>query len=268
MKKEINKILQKYKGQDEAKMAGIEVAVTLGILCFILVFAIFTQVKTIENATNEIGYAITDNTRLKDEALLWQENNKKLYKELEKLEKKLETIRTSAISNDEGAIALEEELKVNNKLLGLTEVKGGGVVITLDDNREVNSDEVLNINQYLVHAEDLLSIVNELFNAGADAISINGQRIVSTTSIYCDGNIVRINGKMVGVPITIKAIGQPERIYYALIRPEGYLQYKGYLRTMLEDGTKATIEKKEDITIPKYDGIYSTEYINKTNNTL
>lgn len=263
MKEIINKLKQKYINQSQSQKKKLEISITLGIVCFLLIFATMIQIKTINNATNEIGSLVSDNSGLKDQVLAWQDNNKKVYKSLEKLEAELERIRTDAIAKDSGAQELEEALKENNKLLGLTEVKGEGVVITLDDNREVNSDEVLNINQYIIHAEDLLAIVNELFNAGADAISINGQRIVNTTSIYCDGNIVRINGKMVGVPITISAIGHQERLYYALIRPEGYLENKGYLRTMMEDGTKATIQKKSDIVIPKYDGVYSYEYINK-----
>lgn len=242
-------------------MEKTKIAITIGILCFALVYAIFVQAKTVDMATNTIGTSPSDNGGLIDQVLQWQDNNSRLYKSLEKSENELETIRTMAISDDDSATEWEEELKQNNKLLGLTEVKGSGVIITLDDNREIKKEEALNINKYLVHAEDLLCIVNELFNAEADAISINDQRIVSTTSIYCDGNIVRINGKMVGVPITIKAIGHPEAMYYALMRPEGYLEYKGYIRTMVEDGTKATIEKAEEITIPKYEGIYTTEYI-------
>lgn len=241
----------------------MEISITLGLVCFILTFAIMIQIKTIDKGTGNIGSRIDDNSGLRDEVLVWQENNRKIYKQLEKSEQELEQIRKDAISKDEGAIKIEQELNDNKKLLGLTEVKGDGVVITLDDNRDVKAEEVININTFLVHAEDLLVITNELFNAGADAVSINEQRIVSTTSIYCDGNIVRVNGKMVGVPITIKAIGHPERLYYALIRPEGNLEYKGYIRTMVEDGTKATVEKKEDIVIPKFDGIYSYEYIKK-----
>ena len=109
----------------------------------------------------------------------------------------------------------------------------------------------------MVHEEDLLYIVNELFNSGADAISINDQRIVSTTSIVCDGNIIRINGKMVGVPITIKAIGFPERMEYALSRPGGYLQL------MADGGVKVYIERSDNIDIPKYEGVYSSEYISR-----
>ena len=241
----------------------MEISITLGLVCFILTLAIMIQIKTISKGTGNIGSRINDNSGLRDEVLVWQENNRKIYKDLEKSEQELEKIRKDAISKDDGAIKIEQELNENKKLLGLTEVKGDGVVITLDDNREVKADEVLNINKFLVHAEDLLAIINELFNAGADAISINGQRVVSTTSVYCDGNVVRVNGKMIGVPITINAIGYQERLYYALIRPEGYLENKGYIRTMAEDGTKATVDKKENIIIPKFDGIYSYEYIKK-----
>lgn len=262
MEKGMSKLLQKYKNIDKSKREKLEVSITIGLLCFILVAAIFVQIKTIKNATAGVGSFLKDNSGLRDELLTWQDNNEKIRKALENAEKNLEEIRTNAISNDTESKALEEELKENNKLLGLTDVVGDGVVITLDDNREIDPNEVLNISKYIVHAEDVVCIINELFNAGADAISINGQRIVSTTSIYCDGNIVRINGKMVGVPITINAIGQPERMYYALIRPEGYLDYKGYLRVMAEDGIKAEIEKKTNIVIPKFEGIYTNQYIN------
>ena len=142
-------------------------------------------------------------------------------------------------------------------LLGLTDVSGQGIIIKLDENREVDSDAVVNISGYLVHEEDLLYIVNELFNAGADAVSINDQRIVNTTSILCDGNIIRINEKMVGVPIEIKAIGYPERLDPALSRPGGYLQL------MANEGVVVTIEKSENIKIPKYEGVYSNEYLTR-----
>ena len=141
--------------------------------------------------------------------------------------------------------------------MGLTQVSGKGFIITLEENKEVNPNEVLNISGYLVHEEDLLYIVNELFNSGADAVSINEQRIVNTSSILCDGNILRINGKMVGTPIVIKAIGYPERFEGALNRPGGYLQL------MADDGIKITTSRSDNITIPKYEGVFSYEYLSR-----
>lgn len=221
----------------------------------LLTMAIFIQINTIEAATKSVGSTLKDNSDLKDELLSSQGKYESLYKELENKEKKLEEVRLNAAAKNETDSQNEIEIKNNQTLLGLTDISGQGFIIKLDENREVNSDEVLNISGYLVHEEDLLYIVNELFNSGADAISINGQRVVNTTSILCDGNIIRINGKMVGVPITIKAVGYPERMDYALTRPGGYL------KKMAGDGVKVYTERSENITIPKYEGVYSYEYL-------
>lgn len=223
----------------------------------ILVIAICVQINTIKSATANVGITLKDNSGLRDELLSLQGKYESLYKELESKEEQLEKTRQNAATNNEGDKENETEIKNNQKLLGLTDISGQGMIIKLDENREVDSNEVVNINGYLVHEEDLLYIVNELFNSGADAVSINDQRIVSTTSIACDGNIIRINGEMVGVPITIKAIGYPERMKYALTRPGGYLQ------TMANDGVVVYVENSENISIPKYDGVYSYEYLTR-----
>lgn len=221
----------------------------------LLVMAIYIQINTIEEATKSVGTTLKDNSDLKDELLSRQGKYESLYKKLEESEKKLERVRLNAAAKNETDSINEAEIKNNQKLLGLTEISGPGYIIKLDENKEINAEEVLNISGYIVHEEDLLYIVNELFNAGADAVSINNQRVVSTTSILCDGNIIRINGKMVGTPITIKAIGYPERIDGALNRPGGYLQL------MANDGVEVYVEKTDNITIPKYEGVYTYEYL-------
>ena len=233
-----------------------KVAITLGSVCLILTMAIFIQIKTVESITEEEGISLNDNAELKDEVLRWRQNYKDAYKQLENAEDRLEEVRTQASTSSELDIEVKNQITKNNALLGLTEVQGPGIIIKLDDNREVNVDEVLDINSYLVHEQDLIHIVNELFNAGADAISINGKRIVQTTSILCDGNILRVNDEMVGVPIEIKAIGYTERLYYNVAVRQG-----GYLKLMTRDGVVVGIEKSDDITIPKYEGEYKYEYI-------
>ena len=233
-----------------------KIAITLGSVCFILVIAIFIQIKTVASITNEEGISLNDNSELRDEVLKWRQAYKDAYKQLEGAEERLEKARTQASAASEVDNSVKDQIKKNSKLLGLTEVKGSGIIIKLDDNREVNAEEVIDISTYVVHDGDLLHIVNELFNAGADAISINGKRIVQTTAIMCDGNIIRINDEIVGVPIEIKAIGYPERLYYNVAVRQG-----GYLKLMARDGVVVDIEKAEDLTIPKYEGVYKHQYI-------
>lgn len=223
----------------------------------ILTIAIIVQMRTIEKATKTVGTGISDNSGLKDEFLKSQDEYNLAYKQLEEAEKRLEEVRNQATQNNKTDSDTEAEIKENRKLLGLTEVTGQGFIIKLDDNRQINSSEVLNVSDYLVHEGDLLYIVNELFNAGADAIAINDQRVTSKTSIICDGNIIRINGEIVSVPITIQAIGYPERMYYALKRPGGYLEI------LANAGVQVYVQKSEKITLPKYEGVYSSEFLTR-----
>ena len=235
-----------------------QIAIILGIMCLLLTMGIFIQTKTIKEATNTVGSTLQDNSGLRDELFNWQSKYKSSYKELQILESTLEETRKQAVADDEIDSTNETELNENKSFLGLTEVTGNGVTIVLDDNREIDSTKVVNISNYLVHEGDLLKIVTELYNAGADAISINGQRVVNTTSILCDGNIVRINDEKIGVPITISAIGFPERLYYAMVRPGGYIE------KMVQDGVKVMVQKAENLNIPKYEGVYSSSYLERS----
>ena len=229
-------------------------AIVLGSVCLILTIAIFIQIKTVESITNEEGISLNDNSELKDEVLRWRQAYRDAYNQLEDAEERLEEARTQAATDNIVDAEVENQIKKNNALLGLTEVKGSGVIIRLDENREANEEEIIDLNSYLVHEGDLIHIINELYNAGADAISINGKRIVNTTSILCDGNIIRVNDEIVGVPIEIKAICYPQALYN--LKRKG-----GYLSLMVSGGVIVEMEESDDITIPKYEGVYKYEYI-------
>ena len=234
------------------------IAIIMGFVCFVLVFSIFIQAKTVKSIKKTVGTTFNKNSDLIDEVFKSQEEYNHLYTQLEQAQAKLEIIRTQAVSGSQEDSNSEIELKENNLFLGLLEVTGEGIIITLDDNRNVESDE-LNISQYLVHEEDLLQIINELYNAGAEAISVNDNRIVNSSSILCDGNIIRVNGKIITVPIVIKAICS-KSIYNTLIRPQGYLQL------MANEGVIVNIESGNNINIPKYDGIYSYTHLTRGEN--
>jgi len=233
-----------------------KIAIISGVICLVLAFAISIQIKTINNMSRDIGgTSLNGNSDLQDQYLKWKSMNDQVSKDLDTAEQKLEKIRNDAASNNANDASVEEEITKNNSSLGLTDVTGDGVTIVLDDNRNVSISDVNDISKYLIHQEDILEIVNELFNAGADAISINGQRIVNTTAIFCDGNIIRINNEKVGVPITIQAIGYTERLYYAINRTGGYIDY------IKSDGANVDVYKSQNLRIPKYTGVYSYQWI-------
>lgn len=235
-----------------------QVAITLGIMCLLLAAGIAIQIRTITDTNSTAKQTLAENG-LRDEVLRWKEKYDHLYRELEVAEKDLEKVRQEATQEDTTASNQEEEIKLNNMLLGLTDVTGPGIVISVKDKQGVTSemlDPTDSIVYYLVHDTDLRMIVNELKNAGAEAISINNQRIVLTSSITCEGNIVRINGEKIGSPFTIKAIGNPERLYGALTRPEGIID-------VFNRKVDTKVDKANEVEISKYNGVISSKFMTK-----
>ena len=229
-----------------------KIGLVLGITCAFLVYGICVKIKTI-NSTNS-SY-ITSNTvnNLRDEVLKNKEKYDNKYEELEKTEAALEKERESTTSNNGELSNLEEQIKEGNKLLGLTEVTGEGVIVTLKDNTTTSPNSLLDNNDLVVHDMDVLSVINELKNAGAEAIAINDQRLINTTGIVCDGNVIQINGQKIGAPFEIKAIGLSEQLA-ALSRPGGYLSI------LQQYGIGTELVKSKSITIPKYTGSINFKY--------
>lgn len=228
------------------------VSIILGLMCLILTYGIAVQIKTVNSTNSKISTNTAEND-LRSQVLKFKEKYDNRYNELEKAEKELEKERENVTKNDTQFTDMEEKIKQGNKILGLTEVTGSGVIIVLQDGSIKSAIAQLDPSKIIVHDLDILSVVNELKNAGAEAISVNDQRIVPTSSITCDGNVVKINSQKVGTPFEIKAIGLPEQLA-ALSRPGGYLS------KLEEDGVQAELKKSDNITIPKYSGVIDFEY--------
>jgi len=237
-----------------------QISIVLGIVCLLVTLAIVVQIRTVSSTISITDPTYVDDD-LRDEVLRTKENYEEKYKQLEKAELYLEEKRTEATNNNTTSNDKKDELKIGEAILGMTEVSGKGIVIMLNDNQTV-STETLGLtedaNTYIVHEQDLLNVINELKNAGAEAISINDQRIISTSSIICAGNIVRINGQRVGAPFTIKAIGNQNDLYYALTRVGGYIDILNSWNIITK------VEKPNtNILIAKYNGIMKPKYMKK-----
>lgn len=231
-----------------------QIAVTLGIMCLILTMMIVVQVKTTNSSNKLVSQSLTNND-LRDQVLRWKERYDVTYSALQASEKRLEQVRQSASENTEGSLEKENELKKNNILIGLTDVSGEGVIVTLKDNTNISSDStILDPSYALVHYGDILGIINELRNAGAEAISINDQRVISTTSITCEGNVINVNGEKVSSPFIIKAIGSSIYMNSALIRPGGTIE-------LLNQSIQASVKTSNNIIISKYSGVINPKYI-------
>ena len=231
----------------------IQLLVVFTLMSMVLTFGISVQMKTVNNNGTTVNLT-AEQSELKSEILKISERYNNLYEQLDKLEAKLEKERENSASNNSNLATLEENIKEKNVSLGLTEVTGTGVKIILKDGSTSTINNFLqNTSDLLVHDGDLLQVVNELFNAGAEAISINGQRIVSTTSIECDGNVIKINGTKTGAPFEILAIGYPEQLS-GISRPGGYVE------VLISRGVDVNLTKQNSVKIPKYAGTIKFNY--------
>ena len=232
------------------------VAIVLGVMCLALTCGICVQIRTVKSTNSTVSNSYEENN-LRAEVLKYKEKYDNKVEDLTKAENELEKERESATKNDTALKQKEQEITQGNKIIGLSEVTGAGIIVTLSDSKK-DASSSLDPNMLLVHDTDVLSVINELKNAGAEAISINDQRLVSTSGIICGGNIIEINGEKVGAPFEIKAIGLPEQLA-ALDRPNGYLDIlRGW-----SIGVK--LEKSNNITIPKYTGTITYNYAKTVN---
>ncbi len=233
---------------------NLKISIILGMMCFFLTAGIVIQINTVSKSSTTVGKTLVEN-ELRDSVLRWKQKYENAYEKLEEKEKTLNNLREQISTTDENHGGMNLKLARYNSLLGNTELIGKGIIITVKDGDGTGLNGSW-ASDYIVHDGDLYEIVNSLKNAGAEAISINDQRIVSKSSITCAGNVVLINGEKVGVPYVIKAIGLPSMLYGAVTMPNGYLDW------MIQDGVSVDVDpvEKETIVIPKYEGIYKLEY--------
>lgn len=225
--------------------------IILAVMCFILTIGICIQIKTVNNN----GTTISGNQKqndLKTQVLKMKEKYENQYAELERVERELEKERENTTNNNSELADLESQIKKANLILGNTDVTGTGVRVTLTDGKTDSS--TIDPSYFLVHAENILQVVNEMRNAGAEAISINGERVVTTTAISCDGNVIVVNGKKVNSPIQITAIGLTE-LLSTLNRPGSTLEY-----FKENSGKIVDFKKNTNLEIQKYTGVINFKY--------
>ena len=217
------------------------ISIIFGVICFTISFAMVMQARSLKSANSPFLKIEADN-ELRDEVLSLKEKYDNTLNKLEKSEKKLEKVREESVKNDTNALAKQDEIKRNNEILGLTDITGQGVLITIKTNQIDNKLK-----------EDMYSIINELKNSGAEAISINDERIIFNSSIICNENNIEVNGSIILSPFEIKAVGDTKLIYNDLMRPGGYIE-------LINNSTqKVEVTKLNKITVKKYSGNISSE---------
>lgn len=220
------------------------------LICIISGFFLAFQLKTQTKNTNFNAISQKNNnlvTIIQDlEVEIKNQEN-----QIEALRNQLNNIQNE---NSKGKLHDSQKELMQAKIeAGLTPVVGKGIIISVDDNKEglianPNDDP----NNYVIHSDYLLNIVNELKIGGAEAISINGQRLTTTSEIRCVGNLILINMTRVAPPYKISAIGSPRLMAESVAR--------GQLDLLKIANYPVTLEEHDELIIPAYKGELQFKY--------
>ena len=228
------------------KKGKVTLTITIGCTAFILFFVMFTQIKTVKQ-TDITGIEIMRETELRAELASWKGKYNEVSIKAQETQNKINEYTNQINNNDDVSILINDELNEAYMHAGLSDVTGQGIVVTLSDNEFRNIDSI-----------DLILLVNELRAAGAEAISINSERVIYRTEIVdVSSKYILVNGIRIKGPYIEKAIGDKKYL-------ESSISIKnGYIDEMKADNKSIEYVVEDNISIPKY--THSIEFENAKN---
>lgn len=212
---------------------------SIALVCVLLGFMIAVQCKTTSSRDASVSLQ-----RVED-----------LSARLAETEKERDQLKEALRSaQEDGGAAGDETVRMR---AGLTALTGPGVIVRLDDS-SVKAKKGEDPNLYLIHDDDLLKVINELRAAGAEAISVNGQRLTGTSEIRCAGPTLSVNNVRSAPSFEVRAIGDQASLSQAL-KMRG-----GVAETLKVWGIELEIESSDDVYIPPFEGTLNYTYAHET----
>ena len=223
---------------------NITMAISIFLVCIIFVSVLLIQVKTVSQV-NETDIENLRTSELSEQLSTWKSKYEEVSEELKDTNSKILDYTTKIEDNEEASELLEAELEKSRLILGKTDVVGDGVVITLSD------------GENKIEASDLIELVNDLWFAGAEAISINGVRIVNMTEfVDVAGYIIVKPRQRIVAPYVVKVIGDQTYLTSTLS-----LKNSGFIDIQNSNGKKVTMEQQRNIKISAYSDTLEPKYI-------
>jgi uncharacterized protein YlxW (UPF0749 family) len=166
-------------------------------------------------------------------------------KEIEQLRSQLGKFEKEAMSDKGVTQRVYEEMQTNRVALGLLPVKGPGIELELGDSTmRRDSSEAGSQDIYLIHDYDLREVANELWAAGAEAVSLDNQRLVTGSAIRCSGPLIQVNNTTIPSPFVFHVIGNKDNLVSALNIRDGVLDRLRWAKFQVR------LDKKDDVAVP------------------
>lgn len=237
---------------DKQKIAS---KLSMLLVCALLGFAVSVQFKSVQlnNASPSARYE-----ELQQMYLAEQEKTASLQDQISQMQSTITNYRESIEQTGSAYKGMEADLLRAENLAGLTDVYGPGITVTLSDAK--NTDPSAPPEYFIIHDSDVRSLVNELLAAGAEAIAVNGERVVSTTAIRCVGPVIIVNNSRSSTPFVIEAIGDAATLESAINMTGGVLSE---LRNW---NIGVQIQKSNRIDMKAYSGSVTFKYVTTAKN--
>ena len=215
----------------------IIMSVIVGLMTVLLVCSMFIQFRAVDKS-EESNLESLRSDELQTQIASYKARYEETMEQYNTNENTISEYAASIAENKESTDLLAKELSESNTLLGLTDVEGQGVIITLRDTDEATYS-----------ADDLLMLINELKYAGAEAISINDNRIVNLTDIISINNsfIVVNSDARISSPYVVKAIGDKDYLMSTL-----NLKNSGFVDLMRINNLEIDVKSSDNVEIYKY----------------
>lgn len=226
--------------------------ITLTLFSIIIGIFLATQLKANVESYVPITIKSLENTKLEIDNI--KRDIEELARTIDAKEAELLVLESIAQGDENIIDVLRKDIDINMLTAGYVKLEGPGISIKMYDNPD-NEIVGFDINDDIIHNSDVLRVFNDLRVAGAEAISINGQRVMSTSEIKCHGPIIRINDKVVASPFIISAIGDPQILMASVNAPN---TYGDVLKNVYFIGFEPKVEDK--VTIPAYQGDFTFNY--------
>ena len=236
--------MKKFKLKFRADITAVTIVVF--IVCIVLVGVMLMQFRTVEQ-TDITEIENMRESELREALVDWKTKYEEVDSQLAEVNERIEEYKKTINDNEASSELVDEELKESNILVGKTDVYGPGVIVTLNNTSDF---------QYI--AEDLIELVNELRNAGAEAISINGIRVLANTDLVdlFDYSVIGINLQRIESPYVVKAIGDKEYMSSVL-----NLKGSGFVDRYNTLGRSVSLEIENRVEIPKSNSEFEIEYM-------
>ena len=231
---------------------GAPLVLVLPALLFGLIVTVQWRTQT-ERSELTVRY----NAPLLDAANSLQNEQNTLKAQLADLRAQLDAIQQGAASQSTTSRDLQARVEELRAAAGLTERSGDGVLVTLDDARSTSPVQTNNVDKSICHSTDLTDIINAAWRGGAQAIAVNDERIVGSSSVYCVGSTIMVNGRLMSPPFNVAAIGPQNGILGAFDDPN---QLQDIKQRRDVQGLGFHVTRASAIHVPAYSGALNIRY--------